>query len=171
MSKKELFRIPVTIVNAKNQAEGICMTEITRKEAIAIARDILLKAEEERMEVLDKEALAEEEEQMTRDVLEALADLNKPPGLPESEYHIPRLGLYVYQVVKLAMKDAIKEERAERYKNRLTDSEIQWVEDCYKNEEEPAPRHGNPHVFDDYSPFNNRMTRRQRDQKEKEDEG
>ena len=50
-----------------------------------------------------------EEKEMQRNVLKALADLNKPAGLPESAYWSEGLALWIYQIVELAVRNAASE--------------------------------------------------------------
>jgi len=111
--------------------------------------------------------MSKAEQQMEQRVLEALADLNKPPGLPESAYWSDNLALWIYQIVKLAARDAVQEVLTERL---YWYPQPNWWQPIGEGATQ-APDRGDPHVFDDYSPFNNRMTRRQQEQKEKEDEG
>jgi hypothetical protein len=65
-----------------------------------------------------------EERQMEQRVLEALAALNKPPGLPESAYWSDDLALWIYQIVKLAVKDGASETMIEFFgKDEIPDWE------------------------------------------------
>ena len=74
--------------------------------------------------------MTDAERQMEQRVLESLADLNKPPGLPESAYWSDDLALWIYQIVKLACKDAVREERHERY-CQLSDADRERIESYY----------------------------------------
>jgi len=126
---------------------------IARSKAVELAKEIL-RTEEETM------TLAEQELDCERLVIKALLDLNKPPGLPESWYYSDAAEKWLKGLIKDAVREVLTE-RLYRY------PQPNW----WQPDSSDATNPPNHHIFDDYSPFNNRMTRRQRDQKEKEDEG
>lgn len=74
---------------------------ISRAKAIELAKEIL--ADEEKM------TLAEQEQDCERLVIEALADLNKPMGLPPSWYYSDVGEKWIMDLIKRAVREVLAE--------------------------------------------------------------
>ena len=111
MSKKELFRIPVTIVNAKNQAESICMTEAEQQMEQRVMSALRQKLEELRQEAIDNgmQLRSEDELRMEENVLEAPKSLNKPAGLPEMMYCSDDVEKWLEGIVERTVRKLLEE--------------------------------------------------------------